>query len=74
MLILERITELRKSKHLSKKQLGEIIGFNGVNSLSEIEHGRSGISIEKLEILADYFDVSLDWLMGRTDNPQSHKT
>ena len=31
------------------------------------------VSIETLEKIADYFDCSTDYLLGRTDNPDSHK-
>ena len=31
-------------------------------------------SVDRLERIADYFDVSLDYLVGRTDNPKSHKS
>ena len=44
----------------------------GVNSLSNIRRGDIK-SIETFMIIADYLDCSVDYLLGRTDNPQSHK-
>jgi transcriptional regulator with XRE-family HTH domain len=39
----------------------------------EIEYGKINVSCLTLIALADYFDVSLDYLTGRADNPDSHK-
>ena len=33
----------------------------------------SSPSVDKIYKIADYFDVSVDYLLGRTDNPDSHK-
>jgi transcriptional regulator with XRE-family HTH domain len=38
-----------------------------------VEYGKVDLPTSKLLALADYFDVSLDYLTGRTDNPDSHK-
>ncbi len=40
----------------------------------QIEYGKVNIPTLTLIFLADYFDVSLDYLVGRTDNPNSHKS
>ena len=71
-IFAQRITFLRKSKNMSLKQLGDAVGkTNQVISL--FEKGKSLPSFEVLCKLADALDVSLDWLTGRTDDPDSHK-
>ena len=37
------------------------------------ETGITGLSVQKLILLADYFGVSIDYLVGRTDNPKMNK-
>jgi DNA-binding Xre family transcriptional regulator len=44
----------------------------GINSLSHLNKG-SMIAADSLAKIADYLDVSVDYLLGRTENPQSHK-
>ena len=39
----------------------------------DYEAGKVDPPTSKLIALADYFDVSIDYLVGRTDNPNSHK-
>jgi transcriptional regulator with XRE-family HTH domain len=69
----KKIKELREKNSLTQKQFGELFNLSA-SAIHELEMGRRNLAKEKLLKLADYFDVSLDWLMGRTDNPQSHKT
>ncbi len=71
-LFIKRLVFLRKEQNLSQAQLGEIINLSkqGVN---EIEKGRTTTRIDKLATLADYFEVSTDYLLGRTDNPKVNK-
>jgi transcriptional regulator with XRE-family HTH domain len=69
----KKLKEIRLKNNLTQKQMGDIIGLS-FQAINEIEHARRSITLERLLKLSDYFDVSLDWLMGRTDNPQSHKT
>lgn len=44
----------------------------GVNTLSNIRRGDVK-SIEAFYVIADYLNVSIDFLLGRTDNPQINK-
>ena len=68
----ERVKLLRKKKNLKQYELGKIVGFT-VTAISDIERGRRTTTMEKLDALADFFDVSVDYLMGRTDNPKINK-
>lgn len=61
-----RLRELRLKSGLSGEEFGKLFGVSK-NSVSVWERGRNYPNQEILEKIADYFDVSLDYLMGRTD-------
>jgi len=68
----ERLRELRASKNLTQKQLAEGTGLSERACQSyelEIREPTLG-SINKL---ADFFEVSTDYLLGRSDNPKPQK-
>lgn len=62
-----RIKALREERGLSQAQLGQIIGVKRY-SIYTYEKGKSCPDMQGLIALAEYFDVSLDYLVGRTDN------
>ena len=64
-----RIKELRESQSLSQEALGKIIGVKRY-SVYTYEKGRNYPDIPHLIALADYFDVTTDYLLGRTDTPR----
>lgn len=57
------IRYLRLSHGITQGQMGELLGLKNKSSLSLIEAGKSGISVENLEKLADFFGVTLDELV-----------
>ena len=65
----KRLRELRKSVNLSQSKMAEALGINQ-SSLNRYEHDQQIISDEALMKYADYFDVSLDYICGRTDKPE----
>lgn len=67
---MNKICELRKIKKISQAELGKIIGV-AQNTLSNWENGNREIDNESLIKLADYFDVSTDYILGRTDEDLS---
>lgn len=67
----ERFSALRKSAKLNQSQMAETLGITQA-AISKIEKGERAASIEVLCALADYFDVSLDYLCGRSDDPARH--
>jgi len=69
LIIHERIKHLRKEKNITQKSLAEIIGVKEV-SFQRYEYDMARPSLEKLVVIADYFDVSMDYLIGRSDNPK----
>jgi len=67
--VAERLRRLRESLNVSQKKLAEIAGSNQ-SSIDRYENGRSEAPYKILLWYADYFDVSLDYIFGRTDKPQ----
>ena len=61
-----KITELRKEKSLSQRQLAKELGTSQAN-LSRWEQGLNQPSIIECWKIADYFDVSIDFLCGRKE-------
>ena len=64
----EMIYSLREQAGLSQKQLGEVLGLSN-KAICTMESGSRGTTMEKLVILAEYFHVSTDYLLGITDDP-----
>lgn len=60
--------QLRKKAQLQQKELGEQVGLSS-NAIGMMERGNRGTTIEKLVLLAEYFQVSTDYLLGITDDP-----
>lgn len=69
--INERIKALRVSRRLTQKQLADILMVSEV-SLQRFEYGSARPSLDTLIVLSDFFDVSLDYLVGRSNDPQRH--
>lgn len=65
----QRIQDLRIDSDLSQKQLGEVLHISQ-RSYSHYETGSRRIPIEMLIRLADYYDTTIDYLVGRTDNKE----
>ena len=68
----QRIQDLRIDSDLSQKQLGEVLHISQ-RSYSHYETGSRGIPVEMLIRLADYYDTTIDNLVGRTDNKEPIK-
>lgn len=64
----QRLRHLRKQHKLTQEQLGQKINVTKV-SISGYENGKRTPDTETLEMLANYFQVSVDYLLGRTSNP-----
>ena len=67
----ERLSDLRKDKGISLIALGEYLSVTD-EAVRLLEKGKRSPSFEVLCSLADYFDVSLDYLVGRSDDPTRH--
>lgn len=67
-----RLKELRKAKGISQLRLAIELNTNQ-NTISRYETGEREPGINELIKIADYFDVSIDYLVSRTDNPKMQK-
>ena len=67
----EIIKNIAKSKGIYLKDMLQQLNLNK-NTLSNMYNG-SMLKGDSLAKIADYLDCSIDYLMGRTDNPDSHK-
>lgn len=63
---LEKIKELAKSRGISLAKLEESLGYS-TNYFYTLKTKTP--NSERLQEIADYFNVSTDYLLGRTDNP-----
>jgi transcriptional regulator with XRE-family HTH domain len=63
----QRIKELRLSRNLSLKEVAKIIGMS-LMAYAHYEYGDRQPSIETIVKLCDLYDVSADYLIGRTDS------
>lgn len=63
-----RLRELREAWHLSQVRLAMELNLSQ-NSISRYENREREAGYETLVAMADYFQVSLDYLLGRTDQP-----
>lgn len=66
-----RLKELRKSKGETQKQVAEFLGLTE-RTFRQYEAGEVDPPSSKAIKLADHFDVSIDFLLGRSNNPTRH--
>ncbi|MHA6359137.1 helix-turn-helix domain-containing protein [Streptococcus vestibularis] len=63
----EKIKELADKQGISLNKLEEKLGFSR-NTIYNMK--KSTPNVERVSMIADYFNVSTDYLLGRTDNPK----
>lgn len=68
----KRIREMREDKDLNQTQLGKILNISQV-TYSYYEIGKRDIPTSVLIKLAEFYNTSIDYLLGRTDNPRPYK-
>lgn len=66
MVVKERLRALRAEKHETQKQVAEAVGLNE-RHYQFFEYGKHLPSLENAWKLADHFGVSIDYLVGRSD-------
>lgn len=64
----ERLQQLRKEKGITQRELEEDLNLP-LNFISQIENCQRQAKYKTLILIADYFDVSIEYLLKRTDNP-----
>ena len=67
-----RIRDLREDRDMTQAQMGRILACSQ-RVYSNYERGDLDIPTAVLIRLADYYDVSVDYLLGRTDNHRTNR-
>ena len=67
----EKIRQLRKDRHLTQAEVAKEVGLSA-RGYQDLELGAKP-RYDALLHIADFYDVSVDWLMGRTANPHAHR-
>ena len=65
----ERMRMLRERRRVSRYVVSELCGLNR-SAIRRYERGEREPGLKELVSIADYFEVSLDYLTGLTDNPR----
>ena len=68
----KRIRDLREDHDLTQKQIAEILGMSQTG-YSKYETGENDIPTQILIKLADFYQTSTDYILGRTNNPKPLK-
>ena len=64
----ERLRSLRKEKNLVLADIAKLLNVSTTQA-GDMENGKTGTSLQRLVILAEFFQVSTDYLLGITDDP-----
>ena len=72
MSFSKRLKYLREQQNLTQQQVAESVGMAQM-AYQRCEYGTREPAYKNLSALADYFDVSLDYLVGRSNNPKINK-
>ena len=67
-IVAERLRQLREGMNTSQTKIALFLGLPQ-SSIYRYEHNQTSPSYENIVRYADYFDVSLDYIFGRTDDP-----
>ena len=68
-LVGQRLKFLREKAHLTQARMADLLGAKQP-AINRYEHGQAAAPFKILRAYADYFDVSLDYIFGRCDEPQ----
>ena len=69
MLYFQRLRDLREDKDLKQVQVAALLGIQQT-VYSRYERGYQTIPVEHLLVLADLYNVSTDYILGRTNDPR----
>ncbi|MDD6604059.1 MAG: helix-turn-helix transcriptional regulator [Eubacteriales bacterium] len=70
IMYFKRLRDLREDNDLKQSEIAEILGI-AQTVYSRYERGFQNIPIEHLLKLADYYNTSTDYILGRTDEPNT---
>ena len=72
MYLYENLRKLRTERKISQEEIGEILKITK-QQYYLYENGKREIPIHHLITLADYYKVSIDYIVGRTENKEINK-
>ncbi|MEY8320300.1 helix-turn-helix transcriptional regulator [Lachnospiraceae bacterium 46-61] len=67
----ERLISLKQNKHVLQKDIADNLSIS-LRSYQDYEKGHAEPKLKYLIEIADYFDVSIDYLVGRSDDPHRY--
>lgn len=70
-MIFKNLRAIREDKDISQKTIAKYLNISQ-NTYSQYETGVISLTAETLIKLADFYDVSIDYLLDRTNNPKKH--
>lgn len=71
-MVGSRLKELRLSQHLTYEALAEALGLSNGKEVWRYENGKVKPSGERVAEIAQFFNVSSDYLLGISDDPAAH--
>ena len=71
-MYFQRLRDLREDHDMNQTQIANLINTSQT-VYSRYERGFQTIPVEHLMILADFYGVSVDYILGRTNNMQLHQ-
>lgn len=72
MVYIKRIRDLREDNDKTQQEIADFLGTSQT-MYARYERGANELPIRHLLKLADYYGVSTDYILGRTDNPEVNK-
>ena len=70
---ISRLKEIRKDRDITQTEVAKYLGMKQ-QQYSEYEIGKRLIPVETLDKLADFYNTSIDYLVGRTDERKARKS
>nr|WP_326165201.1 helix-turn-helix transcriptional regulator [uncultured Oscillibacter sp.] len=70
-MLAKRLKGLREDRRMYQRELAKILGMS-FRGYQNYETGQSEPKLVTLIAIADYYRVSIDYLVGRTDDPDLH--
>ena len=71
-MYFQRLRDLREDMDMNQTQIAELL-YTSQTVYSRYERGFQSIPVEHLIILADFYNVSTDYILGRTNNKKINK-
>ena len=72
ILKYERIRDMRVDRGLTQRQIAELLNVSQ-NTYSQYEIGVTRYPLDAVIKLAEYYNVSIDYLVGLSDNPEPYR-